>query len=148
MRHRKLRHKLSRTQDERKALLRNLAHALIMHERIETTSIKAKALQRYIERLVTHAKTGEQASRRLVFARLASKEATDRLFENVAPLFKDRPGGYTRIMQLGPRRGDGTDMALIEFVVRTEAYHSKQEEKAARAERKKQKAMKRPAPAM
>ncbi|GAB4312921.1 MAG: 50S ribosomal protein L17 [Candidatus Sumerlaeia bacterium] len=146
MRHRKLRLKLSRTQDERRALLRNLAHALIIHERIETTHIKAKALQRYVEKLITHARNGTQASRRLVFAKLARKEAVDRLFKDIAPLFKDRSGGYTRIIPLGPRRGDGTEMALIELVNRTQAYQDKQDEKAARRERKKEKQMKRAVP--
>ena len=116
MRHRKHRTKLSRPTGHRKALMRNLATALITHERIRTTEAKAKALRPYIEKLVTLGKKGEQHHRRQAFATLGKKHAVTRLFEEISPRFTERPGGYTRIIRDGQRMGDGAWMAYIEFV--------------------------------
>ncbi|MEQ8822226.1 MAG: 50S ribosomal protein L17 [Sumerlaeia bacterium] len=116
MRHRKHRHKLSRTTGHRNALLRNLAAALIQHERIRTTEAKAKALRPYIEKLVTLGKKGETHHYRQAFSKLQSKEAVKKLFTEVAPRFAERPGGYTRIIHDLRRAGDGAVMAYIEFV--------------------------------
>jgi large subunit ribosomal protein L17 len=116
MRHRKLHTKLSRPTGHRKALMRNLAVSLIEHGRIRTTEAKAKALRPYIEKLVTLGKKGEQHHRRLAFATLQKKHAVHKLFTELAPLFTERPGGYTRIIHDGQRQGDGSWMAFIEFV--------------------------------
>lgn len=119
MRHRKrglVRYKLSRKAEHRKALLRSLAVALIKHKRIRTTLIKAKALRPFIERLITRAKKDTTHNRRLVFAKLQDKHAVKELFSEVAPRVMERPGGYTRIVKLGHRRGDSARMALIELV--------------------------------
>jgi large subunit ribosomal protein L17 len=130
MRHSKRRHKLSRPTGHREALVRNLAKALILSTgtpkakgepgdylgRIMTTEAKAKALRPFIERLITLGKKGTQHHRRLAFSRLQSKEAVTRLFEEIAPKFANRPGGYTRITGAGQRKGDGSWMSYIEFV--------------------------------
>jgi large subunit ribosomal protein L17 len=117
MRHRKTRHKLSRDSAHRKALLMNLSRELITHERIRTTHAKAKAVRPEVERLITLAKRGDLHSRRQAMAALGQdKFVVYRLFEEVAPRYGDRPGGYTRILKLGPRPSDATEMALIELV--------------------------------
>lgn len=116
MRHRKIKSKLNRTTSHRKALMRNLASALIDKERIHTTQAKAKNLRPFIEKLITLGKKGDLASRRLAFQRLCNKEAVHKLFEDVAPRFQERPGGYTRIVKDNPRPGDSAPMAYIELV--------------------------------
>ena len=117
MRHQKDRGKLSRSASHRKALLANLARELILHERIRTTEAKAKAVKPDVEKLITLAKKGDGHSRRLAMARLGQdKFVVYKLFEEVAPRYADRPGGYTRILKLGPRPSDATEMALIELV--------------------------------
>ena len=116
MRHQKIKSKLNRTTAHRKALMRNLASSLIRDERIQTTVAKAKNLRPFIERLITLGKKGDLASRRLAFNRLGKKEAVHKLFEEVAPRFSDRPGGYTRILKTGTRIGDAADMCIIELV--------------------------------
>lgn len=117
MRHRKIRHKLGRPSSHRRALLRNLTCALIEHERIHTTEAKAKALRPFVERLVTLGRKGETHHRRQAFAKLGKKHAVHKLFEDIAPRFSERPGGYTRIIKDSHRRaGDGSYMAYIEFV--------------------------------
>ena len=116
MRHRKHRHKLSRPTGHRKALMRNLSTSLIEHERIRTTEAKAKALRPFVERLVTLGKKGEQHHRRLAFSELGKKRAVHKLFEDIAPRFTTRPGGYLRIIRDNQRMGDGAWMAYIEFV--------------------------------
>jgi len=116
MRHQKIKSKLNRTTEHRKALMRNLAAALIRHERIQTTEAKARNLKPFIERLITLGKKGDQASRRLAFDRLGKKGAVHKLFEEVAPRFKDRAGGYTRIIKANFRAGDSAPLAFIEFV--------------------------------
>ena len=97
-------------------LLSNLAASLFWEGRIETTLSKAKTLRPYAEKLITKARTGELHDRRRILRDIEDTEVVTRLFDEVAPRFKDRPGGYTRILKLGPRRGDGTEMAIIELV--------------------------------
>ena len=117
MRHQKTRHKLSRTSSHRKALLRNLCKEVIEHERIKTTEAKAKAVKPEIEQLITLAKTDDLHSRRQALAALGQdKFAVHKLFVEIAPRYADRPGGYTRILKLGPRRSDSTEMVYIELV--------------------------------
>ncbi|SMC08932.1 50S ribosomal protein L17 [Nitratiruptor tergarcus] len=116
MRHKHGYRKLSRTSAHRKALLKNLAIALIMNEKIETTVAKAKTLRSYIEKLVTKARVGDFNAHREVFAYLQDKEATKKLLNEIAPRYKERNGGYTRIVRTRIRRGDASPMAFIEFV--------------------------------
>jgi large subunit ribosomal protein L17 len=117
MRHQKDRGKLSRSASHRKALLMNLSREVITHERIETTEAKAKAVKPDLERLITLAKRGDQHARRQAMARLGQdKYVVYKLFEEIAPRYSERPGGYTRILKLGPRRSDSTEMVLLELV--------------------------------
>src|ERR1700720_810879 len=110
MRHQKKRHKLSRDPAHRKALLANLSKEIIEHERIETTIAKAKAVKPQIEKLITLAKRGDLHARRQALSTLAQdKFAVHKLFEDLAPRYAERPGGYTRILKLGPRRSDSTE---------------------------------------
>ncbi|MEM0992891.1 MAG: 50S ribosomal protein L17 [Bacteroidota bacterium] len=122
MRHGKKFNHLGRKAGHRKALMKNLACALIEHKRIKTTLAKAKALRKYIEPLVTKAKSGTVHNRRVVFSYLQNKEAIKELFGDVVDKVGDRPGGYTRVIKLGFRRSDGAEMALIEFVDYNETY--------------------------
>ena len=117
MRHQRNRHKLSRDSAHRKALLMNLSREVLDHERIETTEAKAKAAKPEIERLITLAKRGDLHARRQALAALGQdKFVVYKLFEELAPRYADRPGGYTRILKLGPRRSDATEMVFIELV--------------------------------
>ena len=117
MRHQKTRHKLSRSASHRRALLRNLAKELIDHERIKTTEAKAKAVKPEVEKLITLAKRGDLHARRQALSALGQdKFVVYKLFEEVAPRYADRPGGYTRILKLGPRRSDATELVLLELV--------------------------------
>ena len=116
MRHRKKGRNLSRSPSHRRALLRNMATSLFRHERIRTTTARAKELRPYAERLVTLARRGDLHARRLVARRIADREILGKLFDDIGPRYADRPGGYTRILKLGPRKGDAADMALIELV--------------------------------
>ena len=125
MRHGDKINNLGRTASHRRALLANLAIALIEHKRITTTLAKARALRRYIEPLVTKAKDNTTHSRRVVFSYLQNKEAITELFGNVAAKIGDRPGGYVRVIKLGFRRGDGAETAMIEFVDFNEVYNLK-----------------------
>jgi large subunit ribosomal protein L17 len=125
MRHGDKINNLGRTASHRRALLANLAIALIEHKRITTTLAKARALRRYIEPLVTKAKDNTTHSRRVVFSYLQNKEAITELFGTVASKVGDRPGGYVRVIKLGFRRGDGAETAMIEFVDFNEAYNIK-----------------------
>jgi|SRR5690554_421095 len=124
MRHGRKNAKLGRTASHRKAMLSNMANSLIEHKRINTTVVKAKALQRYVEPLVTKSKEDTTHNRRLVFAKLKDKQAVAELFRVVAPKVADRPGGYTRIIKLGNRLGDNADMAMIELVDFNEIYNA------------------------
>jgi large subunit ribosomal protein L17 len=117
MRHQKTRNKLSRDSAHRKALLMNLSKELIEHERIKTTQAKAKAMRPEVEKLITLAKRGDLHARRQALSTLAQdKFAVHKLFVELAPRYAERPGGYTRILKLGPRRSDATEMVFIELV--------------------------------
>lgn len=116
MRHRVAHRKLGRTTEHRLSLLRNMAASLITHERIRTTEAKAKELRPFVEKLVTLGKRDSLHARRRALSILSSKTVVRRLFTDVSPRFSERPGGYTRILKLGPRQGDGASMAFIEFV--------------------------------
>src|SRR3982074_1356765 len=117
MRHQKTKNKLSRDSAHRKALLMNLSKEIIEHERIETTAAQAKAVNREIEKRIPLATRGDLHARRQALATLAQDKFTvHRLFEEVAPRYTERPGGYTRILKLGPRRSDATEMVYIELV--------------------------------
>ena len=117
MRHQRKRHKLSRSASHRKALLRNLCKEVIDHERIQTTEAKAKAVKPEVEKLITLAKRGDLHARRQALSTLGQdKFVVYKLFEEVAPRYSDRAGGYTRILKLGPRRSDATEMVLLELV--------------------------------
>jgi large subunit ribosomal protein L17 len=117
MRHQKKRHKLGRDAAHRKALLANLSKELIEHERIETTEAKAKAVKPEVEKLITLARRGDLHARRQALSALGQdKFAVYKLFEEIAPRYTERPGGYTRILKLGPRKSDSTEMALLELV--------------------------------
>jgi len=117
MRHQKTRNKLSRDSAHRKALLMNLTKEVLEHERIKTTEAKAKAAKPEIEKLITLAKRGDLHARRQALSTLAQdKFAVHKLFAEVAPRYADRPGGYTRILKLGPRRSDATEMVYLELV--------------------------------
>ncbi len=121
MRHQKTRHKLSRTASHRKALLANLCKEVIQHERIKTTEAKAKAVKPEVEQLITLAKRGDLHARRQALSALGQDKFTvHRLFEEVAPRYAERPGGYTRILKMGYRVGDNAPMALVELVDRPE----------------------------
>ncbi len=116
MRHRKKGRQLSRSRSHRRATLRNMATSLILHERIETTTAKAKELRPYAERLITLARRGDVHARRLAARKIQDRNALGKLFDDIAPRFSERPGGYTRILKLGHRKGDAADMSLIELV--------------------------------
>jgi large subunit ribosomal protein L17 len=117
MRHKKQRHKLSRDTAHRKALLMNLSKEVIDHERIETTTAKAKAVKPEIEKLITLAKRGDLHARRQALSALGQdKFMVYKLFEEIAPRYAERSGGYTRILKLGPRKSDASEMALLELV--------------------------------
>src|SRR5918999_5170670 len=125
MRHNVGHRKLGRVTEHRIALLRNQATALLRHERIETTMPKAKELRPFVERLITIAKRGVASgeangkslhARRLVLAEIPDKDVVSKLFDEVAPRFAERPGGYTRILRIGFRRGDAAEVAQVELV--------------------------------
>jgi large subunit ribosomal protein L17 len=117
MRHHNKNRKFGRTKNQRVALIKGLALSLIKHERIETTLAKAKELRPYVEKLVTRAKVDTLASRRITSARLGNQAtATTKLYKDLGPKYKTRPGGYTRIVKLAPRKSDASPMAIIEFV--------------------------------
>ncbi|HEX7637169.1 MAG TPA: 50S ribosomal protein L17 [Burkholderiaceae bacterium] len=119
MRHRHGLRKLNRTSSHRQAMFRNMANSLIEHEAIKTTLPKAKELRRVVEPLITLAKEPTVANRRLAFDRLRSRENVVKLFDVLGPLFKARPGGYTRILKMGFRPGDNAPMAFVELVERS-----------------------------
>ncbi len=121
MRHRKSGRHLNRTSSHRRAMFRNMAASLFRHELIKTTLPKAKELRRVAEPLITLAKEDSTARRRMAFARLRDKEAVSKLFEELGPRYKERPGGYLRILKCGFRRGDAAPMAYVELVDRPQA---------------------------
>lgn len=114
--HRVTGRKLSRYKDQRKALLRGLVCELIRHERITTTLAKAKETRIVAEKLITHGKKGNLHHRRLALAQIPNKRVVAKVFDDIAPRYAARPGGYTRIVKLGPRQGDAAPMAVIELV--------------------------------
>jgi large subunit ribosomal protein L17 len=117
MRHNKQRNKLSRDSAHRKSMFANLCKEAIEHERIKTTQAKAKAVKPELEKLITLAKRGDLHARRQALAALHNdKFAVHKLFEEIAPRYENRPGGYTRILKLGPRRSDSTEMVYLELV--------------------------------
>src|ERR671911_2593250 len=116
MRHRRAGKKLGRDASHRKALYSNLAGALIEHGRIKTTIAKAKAVRPIVEEMITLGRRGDLAARRQALAYLRSNDVVTMLFSDVAPRFRDRPGGYTRIVRLGPRWGDSAEMVYLELV--------------------------------
>jgi large subunit ribosomal protein L17 len=117
MRHQKKKYRIGTSPSHRNSLLRNLAIEVIEHESIKTTQAKCKAVRGYVEKLVTLAKNDTVANRRLAFSKLNDKNAVKKLFEEVAPRFKERPGGYTRILKFADGRvGDNAQMGLITFV--------------------------------
>ncbi|UCF69335.1 MAG: 50S ribosomal protein L17 [Acidobacteriota bacterium] len=120
MKHRCAHRKLGRTGEHRRATLRNLAASLFTRERITTTLAKAKELRPYAERLITRARQDTVHARRLVAGELRDRSLVKHLFDDVAPRFAERNGGYTRIIRLMPRRGDAAEMAIIELVSRKE----------------------------
>ncbi len=121
MRHQKSGRKLNRTSSHREAMFKNMAASLIKHELIRTTLPKAKELRRVAEPLITLAKTDGVANRRLAFARLRDKEAVGKLFIELGPRYRERPGGYLRILKAGFRPGDNAPMAYVELVDRPRA---------------------------
>ena len=129
MRHKKSGRKLGRKAAHRKALMSNLASALINHKKIKTTDAKAKELRMYIEPLITLAKRGDLHARRQVLKKIKNKTIVRELFENVGPLFSNRKGGYTRITKLGFRDNDCAPISLIEFVDSNEELVLQGEEK-------------------
>ena len=139
MRHNKAINHLGRKSGHRKALLANMSCSLIQHKRITTTLAKAKALRSYVEPLITKSKDDSTHSRRIVFSYLKDKTAVAELFRTIAPKIADRPGGYLRILHVGFRQGDGSEMALIEFVDFNEAALAapKETKKATRRSRAK-----------
>jgi large subunit ribosomal protein L17 len=108
--------RLGGSPSHQRKILANLAASLIEEEQVTTTMAKAKLLRPYVEKMITKARRGDLHSRRLVLRKIQDGEVVTKLFDDVAPRYVDRPGGYTRIVKLGPRRGDGAEMALIELV--------------------------------
>ncbi len=121
MRHQKSGRKLNRTSSHRTAMFRNMASSLIRHELIKTTLPKAKELRRVAEPLITLAKADGVANRRLAFSRLRDKEAVGKLFTEIGPRYRERKGGYLRILKCGSRVGDAAPMAYVELVDRPQA---------------------------
>ena len=117
MRHQVSGKRLGRGSNQRKALMKNLAVSLLREERIQTTEVKAKELRKFVEPFITLSKTDSVANRRLAMARLGNKEIVQKIFDaDFRKRFESRPGGYTRILKMAPRLGDGAEMALIELV--------------------------------
>ena len=142
MRHGLTGRQLSRNSTHRWAMLRNMAASLLRHETIKTTVPKAKELRRYVEPLITLGKTDSEANRRRAFSRLRDEEVVTKLFDELGPRFKARPGGYTRILHMATRAGDNADMALMALVDRAapagaEAPAADEAEKKPKARKKK-----------
>ncbi|MCL2436311.1 MAG: 50S ribosomal protein L17 [Lentimicrobiaceae bacterium] len=129
MRHANKNNHLGRTASHREAMLSNMAASLILHKRISTTLAKAKELRKYIEPLITRGKEDTTHSRRVVFSYLQNKVAVSELFRDISQKVGDRPGGYTRILKTGFRKGDNAEMCIIELVDYNETYTSDEKEK-------------------
>jgi large subunit ribosomal protein L17 len=135
MRHRKAGRKLNRTSPHRNAMFRNMVTSLLQHEHIQTTDAKAKELRRYADRMVTLGKRGTLHARRQALSFVRDRKVVKKLFEDIAPRFADRPGGYTRITKLGIRRGDAAPVSLIELTERGDRAISEAEKKRERRRR-------------
>ena len=149
MRHLKAGRKLNRTSAHRKAMYRNLVTSLLWHERIETTDAKAKELRRFTDRMVTLGKRGTLHARRQALSFVRSRRVVAKLFDEIANRFRDRPGGYTRVTKIGPRRGDAAPVSVIELTERGDRVLSeaqKKRERRARAQKKKDEAAARSGP--
>jgi len=120
MRHKISGRKLNRTSSHRVAMFKNMMASLIEHEEIKTTLPKAKELRGYVERLITISKVDTVAKRRIVYSRVRSKEAVSKLFSDIGPRFKQRPGGYLRVLKCGYRAGDKAPMAIVQLVDKKE----------------------------
>ena len=136
MRHRKSGKQLSRTSSHRKAMLGNLVTSLITHERVETTHVKAKQAQRVADKMVTFAKEGTLHARRQSARVLKHPAAVQKLFNELGPRYQDRAGGYTRVLDLRVRKGDGAEVALLEFIPAPGQTHLPSEAEGAKAEKK------------
>lgn len=137
MRHRKIRGRLGRTSAHRRAMINNMITSLFAHERIRTSVAKAKAARRVAERMITYAKRDTLHTRRLAHRRIRDAEVLRKLFAVLGPRYQDRPGGYTRVIRLGPRPGDGTELAILELVGRFEAERPVGEDRPKRRRRTK-----------
>ena len=136
MQHRKQGRKLNRTASHKKALLRNLANQLFEHKEIRTTTAKAKEARATVERLITYAKKGDSHHRRLAFSFLRNKETIKILFDEIAPAFEERQGGYTRVLKLGRRQGDGAAVSLLQLVGFEKLADSSKPEKKKKSRKK------------
>lgn len=136
MRHRKTVNKLNRTTAHRKALLANLAGALFEHKRIVTTHAKAKAAQQFVEKLITLAKADTVHARRLALQRVRHRWVVQTLFGEIAPVYLQRNGGYTRVIRMGQRPGDGAEVSVLELVDFEETISKKEKEKQEKQEAK------------
>src|SRR6266540_2803238 len=136
MRHNAGYRKLGRTSGHRRALLRNLATDLFRHERLKTTMPKARELRPFAEKLITLARRDDLHARRQVLRQISDKSVVKKLFDTLGPRFAARPGGYTRALKLGPRPGDGADMAIVELVGSEPTFKKQKEDKKARRDRK------------
>jgi large subunit ribosomal protein L17 len=136
MRHNVGYRKLGRTSSHRRALLRNLATDLFRHERLKTTMPKARELRPFAERLITLARRDDLHARRQVLRQISDKTVVKKLFDTLGPRFAARPGGYTRALKLGPRPGDGADMAIVELVGSEPTFKKQKDDKKARRGRR------------
>jgi large subunit ribosomal protein L17 len=130
MRHRRATKKLGRNTSHRRALLRNLVTSLMMEERIETTPAKAKAMRPHVEKMITLGKRGDVSARRLALGYLMTGESVERLFDDIAPRFGDRDGGYVRIIRKGWRTGDGAETVFIELLGSEKVIEAKRAKRA------------------
>jgi len=130
MKHRMGFNRLGRNRSHRRALYRSMVSALFKYERIKTTKVKAGEIRRVAERMITRARSDTLANRRLIARSIADKALLAKLFTDIAPRFANRPGGYTRILKLGQRYGDSTEMVLLELVERKERPRRKKKEEA------------------
>jgi len=135
MRHLKAGRKLNRTSAHRKALFRNLVTALIAHEHVRTTDAKAKEVRRFADRMISLGKRGTLHARRQALAYIRTNAVVKKLFDEVAPRFRDRPGGYTRVVKLGIRHGDAAPLSVVELVDRGDASKSEAERKRERRQK-------------
>ncbi|MGD0659727.1 MAG: 50S ribosomal protein L17 [Syntrophorhabdales bacterium] len=136
MRHQKTGRKLNRTSSHRKALFRNLAAALFQHESIKTTNPKALELRKVADRLITLAKAGTLHATRLAFAYLRDKEVVKKLFTDIGARYTDTSGGYTRVLKVGPRKGDAAPMAIIELTQKKEQEKEEKKEEQAKGKKR------------